>query len=138
MGSRSAFIVLTTSGNRAQRDPIRGKGASRGENRWRDTWERTLSLTNLYTKRQRIAELARTKSGVALSTLHHVIDLEWMREAYRLTRKDGAPGIDGVIAAEYAQNLAANLTDLLERIKSGRYQAPPVRRVYIPKTDGSA
>jgi len=27
--------------------------------------------------------------------------------------------------------------DLLERIKSGRYLAPPVRRVYIPKTDGS-
>jgi hypothetical protein len=92
-----------------------------------------LGLANLSTKRQRIAELARTKSGVALSTLHHVIDLEWMREAYRLTRKDGAPGIDGVTAAEYAQNLEANLSDLLERIKSGRYQAPPVRRVYIPK-----
>src|SRR6516162_5892607 len=56
-----------------------------------------------------------------------------MREAYRLTRKDGAPGIDGVTAAEYAQNLEANLSDLLERMKSGRYQAPPVRRVYIPK-----
>ena len=27
--------------------------------------------------------------------------------------------------------------DLLERIKSGRYNAPPVRRVYIPKADGS-
>jgi group II intron reverse transcriptase/maturase len=60
-----------------------------------------------------------------------------MKEAYRLTRKDGAPGTDGVTAAEYAQNLEANLMDLLERIKSGRYQAPPVRRVYIPKTDGS-
>jgi group II intron reverse transcriptase/maturase len=60
-----------------------------------------------------------------------------MREAYRLTRKDGAPGIDGVTAAEYAQNLEANLSDLLVRIKSGRYQAPPVRRVYIPKGDGA-
>ena len=92
-----------------------------------------MSLTNLSTKRQRIAELARSKRGVALSTLHHVIDLEWMKEAYRLTRKDGAPGIDGVTAADYAENLEANLLDLLERIKSGRYQAPPVRRVYIPK-----
>ena len=96
-----------------------------------------MGLTNLSTKRQRIAELARTKSGVALSTLHHVLDLEWVREAYPLTRKDGAPGIDGVTAAEYAQNLEANLLDLLERIKSGRYQAPPVRRVYIPKGDGA-
>ena len=60
-----------------------------------------------------------------------------MREAYRLTRKDGAPGIDGVTAAEYEQNLEANLSDLLERTKSGRYQAPPVRRVYIPKGDGA-
>ena len=96
-----------------------------------------MSLTNLSTKRQRIAELARSKRGVALSTLHHVIDLEWLKEAYRLTRKDGAPGIDGVTAADYAQNLEANLSDLLERIKSGRYQAPPVRRAYIPKSDGS-
>ena len=96
-----------------------------------------MGLTNLSTKRQRIAELARSKRGVALSTLHHVIDLEWMKEAYRLTRKDGAPGIDGVTAADYAQNLEANLSDLLERIMSGRYQAPPVRRAYIPKADGS-
>src|SRR5262245_18418498 len=126
-----------TSGNWTRRDPIEGWGASRGENRWRGTRERTLSLTNLSTKRQRIAELARSKRGVALSTLHHIIDLEWMKEAYRLTRKDGAPGIDGVTAADYAQNLEANLLDLLERIESGRYQAPPVRRVYIPKADGS-
>ena len=47
-----------------------------------------------------------------------------MLEAYRLTRKDGAPGIDGVTAAEYEANLEANLSDLLERIKSGRYHAP--------------
>jgi RNA-directed DNA polymerase len=96
-----------------------------------------LSLTTLSTKRQRIAELARLKRGVALSTLHHVIDLEWLKEAYRLTRKDGAPGIDGVTAADYAKNLEANLLDLLGRIKSGRYHAPPVRRAYIPKSDPS-
>ena len=96
-----------------------------------------MGSTNLSTKRQRIAELARTKAGTPLSTLHHVIDLEWMKAAYRLTRKDGAPGIDGVTAADYEANLEANLLDLLERIKSGRYVAPPVRRVYIPKADGS-
>lgn len=90
----------------------------------------------LSTKRQWIADLARTKPGTALHSLHHVIDLGWMREAYRLTRKDGAPGIDGVTAAAYEANLEANLVDLLDRIKSGRYHAPPVRRVYIPKAGG--
>jgi group II intron reverse transcriptase/maturase len=60
-----------------------------------------------------------------------------MKEAYRQTRKDGAAGIDGATAADYEVNLEANLLDLLERIKSGRYKAPPVRRVYIDKADGS-
>src|SRR5258706_6428454 len=93
--------------------------------------------TNLSTKRQWIADLARMRPGEVLFSLHHVIDLEWMQEAFELTRKDGAPGIDGVTAADYEANLEANLLDLLDRIKSGRYRAPPVRRAYIPKADGS-
>jgi len=96
-----------------------------------------LDPANLSTKRQWIAELARRKPGTVLFTLHHHIDLEWMQKAYELTRKDGALGIDGVTAKDYEANLQANLADLLERIKSGRYQAPPVRRTYIPKADGS-
>ena len=92
---------------------------------------------NLLTKRHWIAELARRKPGAVLYSLNHVIDFEWMREAYLQTRKDGATGIDGVTAADYEANLEANLRDLLERIKSGRYHAPPVRRTYIPKADGS-
>ena len=71
------------------------------------------------------------------TSLHHLIDGEWMREAHRLTRKDGAAGIDGVTAADYEKDLEANLDDLLDRIKSGRYFAPPVRRHYIPKADGT-
>ena len=96
-----------------------------------------MNPANLLTKRHWIVELARRKPGEVLFSLHHVIDFEWMREAYWLTRKDGATGIDGVTATEYEANLEANLRDLLERIKSGRYKAPPVRRTYIPKADGS-
>ena len=96
-----------------------------------------MNPANLSTKRRWIAELARTKPGTVLFSLHNVIDLEWMKEAYRLTRKDGATGIDGTTATEYEAKLEANLTDLLDRIKSGRYKAPPVRRTYIPKADGT-
>jgi group II intron reverse transcriptase/maturase len=92
---------------------------------------------NLLTKWHWIVALARKKPGEVLFSLNHVIDFEWMREAYIRTRKDGATGIDGVTAQEYEANLEANLRDLLERIKSGRYKAPPVRRAYIPKADGS-
>src|ERR1700688_3922103 len=92
---------------------------------------------NLLTKRHWIVELARRKPGGVLYSLNHAIDFEWMREAYLRTRKDGATGIDGVTAADYEANLEDNLKDLRERIMSGRYHAPPVRRTYIPKADGS-
>ena len=39
-------------------------------------------------------------------------------EAYRLTRKDGASGIDGVTAADYEVNLEANLLDLLAGLQA--------------------
>lgn len=97
----------------------------------------TPSPISVSTKLQRIAELARRSPGRALTTLAHHIDVDFLREAYRRTRKDGAPGVDRQTAEEYAQDLEANLQALLDRLKSGTYRAPPVKRVHIPKGDGS-
>lgn len=91
---------------------------------------------SISTKLQRVAELARQSPGMAFRSLAHHIDIEWLRQAYHLTRKSGAPGVDGQTADEYAKNLDENLTSLLDRFKSGTYRAPPVRRVHIPKGDG--
>jgi RNA-directed DNA polymerase len=88
------------------------------------------------TRRWRIAELARRSPQAALTTLAHHIDIDWLTEAYRRTRKDGAVGVDGQTAKDYAADLEGNLRSLLDRAKSGRYQAPPVRRVHIPKGTG--
>lgn len=87
---------------------------------------------------ERIAALARAAPEAALTTLAHHIDLAWLQEAHRRTRKDGAPGVDRQTADEYAANLEENLRSLLDRAKSGTYRAPPVRRVHIPKGDGAA
>lgn len=87
-------------------------------------------------KRQRIAWLAWNAPDMVFTSLAHHIDIDWLREAWERTRKDGAPGVDGKDAREYARNLDANLRHLLERFKSGLYRAPPVRRVHIPKGDG--
>jgi group II intron reverse transcriptase/maturase len=88
------------------------------------------------TKQQRIARLAREHPEWSFTSLAHYIDLEWLREAYRRTRKDAVPGIDGQTADEYAENLEENLRSLLERMKSGKYQAPPVKRAHILKGQG--
>lgn len=65
------------------------------------------------------------------------MDMEWLYEAYRRTRKGGAVGVDGVTARQYETELESNLRSLLDRAKSGAYQAPPVRRVHIPKGKGT-
>jgi len=88
------------------------------------------------TRLQRIAELAREAPERAFLSLAHHIDLEFLREAFRRTRKDGARGVDGQSGKDYEERLEENLRSLLDRFKSGRYQAPPVRRTYVPKGDG--
>jgi group II intron reverse transcriptase/maturase len=65
------------------------------------------------------------------------MDIDWLHEAFRRTRKDGAAGVDGQTSQDYEKDLEANLRSLLDRAKSGTYRAPPVRRVHIPK-GGSA
>jgi len=88
------------------------------------------------TRLQRIADLAREAPERAFLSLAHHIDLEFLREAFRRTRKDGATGVDGQTGAAYEERLEENLQSLLDRFKSGGYQAPPVRRTYVPKGDG--
>lgn len=94
------------------------------------------SSESVSTRLTRIAKLASEMRGTALTTLAHHIDINLLREAFARIRKDGAPGIDGVTAEEYEANLERNLNDLLNRFKSGTYQAPPAKRSYIPKADG--
>ena len=96
----------------------------------------TQNSETVSTKLARIAKLAREMPEVALTNLAHHIDVEWLREAWKRTRKDGAAGVDGQTAREYAANLEENLQSLLDRAKSGSYFAPPVRRVHIPKGKG--
>ena len=92
---------------------------------------------SVFTKQQRIAEMARRSPQMGFTTLAYLMDIDWLREAFLRTRKDGAPGVDGLTWAEYAKHLEENLQSLLDRAKSGTYRAPPVRRVHIPKA-GSA
>lgn len=70
------------------------------------------------------------------TTLAHLIDEQALREAFGQIKKNAAAGVDGVTARDYAEELDENIADLYRRMRSGRYRAPPVKRVWLDKDDG--
>jgi group II intron reverse transcriptase/maturase len=90
----------------------------------------------MLTKELQIAERARKYKGEGLTNLHQFIDYDWMIESYRRLNRRSSPGVDGKDWREYGQDLQANVEGLLSAFKSGKYRAPSIRRVYIPKGNG--
>ena len=84
-----------------------------------------------------LREQAREHPDWVFTTLHHLIDADFLREAYRRTNKKAAAGVDKVTAQDYAANLEDNLECLYRRYKSGSYVAPYVKRIWIEKEDKS-
>jgi retron-type reverse transcriptase len=70
------------------------------------------------------------------SLWHHVYDIDRLREAYLALKRDAAAGVDGQTWQAYGQDLEGNLQDLSGRLMRGAYRAKPVKRMYIPKSDG--
>jgi len=98
-------------------DRTQGRGTSTGIERVRQAARRD--------RKQRFTAL-----------LHHVYDIERLRQAYTALKRDAAAGIDGETWRHYGEALEDNLRDLAVRVKRGAFRASPVRRVYIPKADG--
>ena len=89
------------------------------------------------TKLCQIAEQAGEHQERIFTALAHLMDRSLLHDAFDKTRKDGAPGVDGATGTMYAENLEANLTALHDRLRQSKYKAPPVRRAWIDKEDGS-
>ena len=85
----------------------------------------------------KLAELvARARKEARLTNVVQYVDEELLRLAFRSLRKQAAPGVDGQSYEDYAVNLDQRLRDVYAQLKSGRYQAPVIRRVYVPKANG--
>jgi len=124
------------AGESVPRNPVEGRSGQTKE-LMEGTMNETQSSGNILPGLQRIAELAREHAEWAFTNLAQVIDIELLKEAFERTRKNGAVGVDGQTAEEYEGKLEANLESLIDRLHTGSYRAPAVRRVYIPKSDGS-
>lgn len=97
----------------------------------------TLSRGDAHNALQRVRRAARKdKKKRFTALLHHVYNVERLRDAYFALKRDASAGVDGETWQHYGVALEANLEDLSGRLKRGAYQAKPVRRVFIPKPDG--
>jgi RNA-directed DNA polymerase len=84
----------------------------------------------------RIATLAKEEPTRKFYSIAHLITEERLTEKFWKLRKDSSAGIDGVVHAQYAENVEENIRQLHRRLVENKYQAQPLRRVYIPKEDG--
>lgn len=83
-----------------------------------------------------IANKAKADKHHRFRDLYRCLNAEFLLDCWSDLNKDAASGVDGVTAQSYAENLQTNIEGLVERLKSKRYRAKLVRRVYIPKEKG--
>jgi RNA-directed DNA polymerase len=115
---------------------VEGRRPAKGNSNESDV-PRTQCRTSTPSALDRVREAARKDRKQRFTTLlHHVYDIERLRRAYLATKRDAAAGVDGETWKHYGEELEKNLRDLAERLKRGAYRAKPVRRAFVPKTDG--
>jgi group II intron reverse transcriptase/maturase len=115
---------------------VEGSGQAKG-NAIPQNMLRTQGREGVPSARERIRQAAETdKERRFTALLHHVYNIDNLREAYFGLKRDAAPGVDGETWRAYGEQLEVHLADLSGRLQRGAYRAKPVRRVLIPKPDG--
>jgi group II intron reverse transcriptase/maturase len=115
---------------------VEGRGLAKG-NTLEQNAPRTQGRAGALSALERIRQAAqRDRQQQFTALLHHVYDLNRLRQAYFALKRDAAAGVDGETWQHYGERLEENLQDLRERLARGAYRAKPVRRAFIPKADG--
>ena len=138
-GKSDSLVVPVKSPNKAAEpaaEAREGSGLAKGNSRDSHI-DRTQGRTESVDGLERVRQAAKRDGDQRFTALlHHVYDIERLRRAYFALTRDAAAGVDGTTWRQYGEALEAHLQDLADRLKRGAFRAHPVRRVYIPKTDG--
>jgi RNA-directed DNA polymerase len=117
-------------------EAVEGRGRAKG-NSLEPNALRTQSRGSAHSALERVREAARKDRGQRFTALlHHVYDIDRLRQAYLALKRDAAAGVDGQTWRSYGEGLEENLQDLSLRLRRGSYRAKPVGRVFIAKADG--
>jgi RNA-directed DNA polymerase len=126
----------TNKAGRSAAEGTEGRGLAKGNLRQQNTF-RTQRRGDVHSALERVREAARKNKETRFTALfHYVYDLDMLGYAYFRLKKEAAPGVDGETWRHYGEDLEQNLQDLSHRLQRGAYHAKPVRRTYIPKSDG--
>ncbi len=88
------------------------------------------------TKLEQIRAKATTDRKLRFTSLAHLLTPEFLIETWRQMNRRGASGVDGETTKEFERELETRVQEIHAQLKAGTYQAPPVRRVEIPKGPG--
>ena len=103
----------------------------------RDTSAALRGGAQMSTKLTSLTLRAQENRKEQFTSLAHLLTEGFLEGCFRELKRDKASGIDGVTVKEYEVNVIENIKDLAVRLQSKKYKPQPVRRVYIPKSDGS-
>lgn len=98
--------------------------------------DRTQSRDSSRSALQRVNDVAKRDKRARFTALLHHVNVQSLERAFRRLKRNASAGVDGETVDTYEQDLQRKLQDLCERVHTGRYRALPVRRAYIPKSDG--
>jgi group II intron reverse transcriptase/maturase len=85
----------------------------------------------------RLSELAKADKTTRFLSIAHRLTPAALMAAFEGLRKDASAGVDGVTYRKYEQDVWRNIPTLHHRLVSHQYRAQPLRRVYIPKENGT-
>ncbi len=84
----------------------------------------------------RVRNAARQRKKEKFTALLHHVSIDLLRDSFLGLNRRAVPGVDGVTWRAYEADLEGNLQGLHTRVHRGSYRALPVRRRFIPKSDG--
>jgi retron-type reverse transcriptase len=139
-GKSDGFVVLKKSPNKAEENTaaegMEGRKPTKRNSNQHNMF-RTQRRENVTSALERVRRVARgNKKARFTALLHHIYNLKRLEQAYLSLKRNASPGVDGETWQNYGETLEVNLQSLAHRLRRGAYRPKPVRRVYIPKSDG--
>ena len=130
-------LTVTPAGSARAAERVEGRGLAKGNPHQQNAPRTPRRQYGVHSALERIRQAARRDRRLRFTALmHHVDNPAILREAYFRLKREAAPGVDRVTWRQYGRDLEGNLLDLCGRLQRGAYRAKPVRRVFVPKSDG--